>query len=85
MVAACTYARRGGSPHIVLLRYIPYSLNYWWELNLVVEPKIAITTVLVDFNLAVAQAHGQTAKFNSLPNFPAIQYNVGGFCDIKLS
>ena len=29
--------------------------------------------ILVDFNLAVAQAVHQTAKFNSPPNFPAIR------------
>ena len=27
--------------------------KYWWELNLVVEPKIAIATALADFNSAV--------------------------------
>ena len=29
--------------------------------------------ILADFNLAVAKADCQTAKFNSSPNFPAIQ------------
>ena len=33
---------------------IPYSQKYWWELNLVVEPKIDIERILVDLNLAVA-------------------------------
>ena len=74
-----------GSPQILLLRYIPHSWKYWRQLNLAVEPKITITTVLVDFNVVVAHAHCQTAKFNSMPNFPAIQYSVGGFCDMKLS
>ena len=32
---------------------IPYSRKYWWELNLVVEPKIAIARILADLNLAV--------------------------------
>ena len=32
--------------------------------------------ILVDFNLAVTKIDHQTAKFNSLPNFPAIQYTV---------
>ena len=32
---------------------IPYSRKYWWELNLTVEPKIAIVRVLADLNLAV--------------------------------
>ena len=32
---------------------IPYSWKYWWELNLVVEPKIAIARILADLNLAV--------------------------------
>ena len=32
---------------------IPYSRKYWRKLNLAVEPQIAITRVLVDFNLAV--------------------------------
>ena len=33
--------------------HIPYSRKYWRELNLVVEPQIAITRILVDLNLAV--------------------------------
>ena len=33
---------------------------------------------LVDFNLVVAQAVRQTAKFNSPPNFPAVRYSVCG-------
>ena len=56
---------------------IPYSRKYWRELNLVVGFQIAIAKVLslavrlytpyvykrvADFNLAVAQAHEQTAK-----------------------
>ena len=32
---------------------VPYSWKYWWELNLVVESKIAIVRILVDLNLAV--------------------------------
>ena len=28
--------------------------------------------ILADFNLAVTKVNNQTAKFNSLPNFPAI-------------
>ena len=87
-MAACTYARREESPQIQLLSYIQYSWIYQLELNLAVEPKITITTALVDFNLVVAQTDCQTDKFNSLPNFLAIQYNVRGeysFCDMKLS
>ena len=30
-----------------------YSRKYWWELNLAVEPQIAITRILADLNLAV--------------------------------
>ena len=33
--------------------YIPYSQKYWQELNLAVEPKIAIARILADLNLAV--------------------------------
>ena len=33
--------------------YISYSRKYWRELNLVVEPKIAIARILADLNLAV--------------------------------
>ena len=33
--------------------HMPYSRKYWRELNLVVEPQIAITRILVDLNLAV--------------------------------
>jgi hypothetical protein len=32
---------------------IPYSRKYWRELNLAVEPKIAIARILADLNLAV--------------------------------
>ena len=32
---------------------IPYSRKYWWELNLAIEPKIAIARILADLNLAV--------------------------------
>ena len=34
-------------------RCIPYSQKYWRELNLAVEPKIAIARILADLNLAV--------------------------------
>ena len=30
-----------------------YSQKYWWELNLVVEPKITIARILANLNLAV--------------------------------
>ena len=33
--------------------YVPYSRKYWWELNLAIEPKIAIARILVNLNLAV--------------------------------
>ena len=33
-------------------------------------------TNLADFNLAVGKADRQTAKFNSMPNFPAIRYII---------
>ena len=32
--------------------------------------------ILADFNLAVAKADCQTTKFNSPPNFPAVQYLI---------
>jgi hypothetical protein len=32
--------------------------------------------ILVDFNLAVGWSIRQTAKFNSLPKFPAIWYTL---------
>ena len=35
------------------LSHIPYSQKYWQELNLAVEPKIAIARILADLNLAV--------------------------------
>ena len=35
--------------------YHNYSRKYWWELNLVVEPKIAIAKILADFDLVVAR------------------------------
>ena len=37
----------------LLLYGIPHSWKYWQELNLVVEPKIAIARILADLNLAV--------------------------------
>ena len=36
-----------------MITIILYSWKYWRELNLVVEPKIAIARILVDLNLAV--------------------------------
>ena len=35
------------------LLVLPYSRKCWWELNLAVEPKIAIARTLADLNLAV--------------------------------
>ena len=70
--------------HVCIIYNILYSRKYWRELNLAVGSQIAILNVLadlnlavrygiVDFNLAVAQAVRQTAKFNSPPNFLAIR------------
>ena len=39
-----------------------------------VGSQIAIVKILADFNLAVAKADCQTAKFNSPQNFLAIHY-----------
>ena len=36
-----------------MLCKVPYSRKYWWELNLAVEPKIAIARIMADLNLAV--------------------------------
>ena len=75
---------------------LPYGQKYWRELNLAVEPKIALQeywrikiwrfgtgSPYVDY-MRVGNFGGflfddcnidhQTAKFNSLPNFSAIQY-----------
>ena len=41
------------SAHASHFMGLPYSQKYWWELNLVVEPKITIARILVDLNLAV--------------------------------
>ena len=38
---------------LLLLVLILYSWKYWRELNLVVEPKIAIARILADLNLVV--------------------------------
>ena len=75
--------------HLIVI-IILYSRKYWQELNLAVGPQIGIAKILVDLkdrhvyiceyeilvdvNLAVAKIDCQTAKFNSLPNFPAIRY-----------
>ena len=32
--------------------------------------------ILADFNLVVVKADHESAKFNSSPNFPAIQYDL---------
>ena len=37
----------------VIILLLPYSRKYWQELNLAVEPKIAIARILADLNLAV--------------------------------
>ena len=52
------------------------------DLNLAVRYGIAIRIYasrkfLADFNLAVVIIDRQTAKFNSLPNFPARRYPLG--------
>ena len=39
-------------PKVLIIRFA-YSRKYWRELNLVVEPKIAIARILMDLNLAV--------------------------------
>ena len=39
--------------HWLSITQLPYSRKYWRELNLAVEPKIAITRILADLNLAV--------------------------------
>ena len=36
-----------------LVTYVPYSRKYWQELNLAIEPKIAIVRILAEFNLVV--------------------------------
>ena len=41
------------SYHCCIDTKLPYSRKYWRELNLVVEPQIAITRILADLNLAV--------------------------------
>ena len=61
------------------------------DFNLAVWYGIAIHTyaraeeILADFNLVVVKWDRQTAKFNSLPNFLAIQYNntVASWRDIN--
>ena len=35
------------------INQLPYSPKHWQELNLVIEPKIAIARILADLNLAV--------------------------------
>ena len=37
---------------LIVSMLLPYSWKYWWELNLAVEPKIAIARILADLNLA---------------------------------
>ena len=38
---------------LFLVPRVPYSRKYWWELNLVVGPQIAIAKILADLNLVV--------------------------------
>ena len=47
---------------VITTTYAQYSQKYWWELNLAVGSQIAIANVLVDLNLAVAQAVHQYKK-----------------------
>ena len=35
------------------INQLPYSRKYWRELNLAIEPKLAIARILADLNLAV--------------------------------
>ena len=44
---------QAGQQTSVPVSEIPYSRKYWRELNLAVEPKIAIARILTDLNLAV--------------------------------
>ena len=37
----------------IIILLLPYSRKYWWEINLAVEPKIAIARILADLNLVV--------------------------------
>ena len=39
--------------------------------------------ILADFNLAGCKLDHQTAKFNSLPNFPAIRYQPKSYSSIS--
>ena len=50
--------------------------KYWWDLKLAVRYGIVYMRVrnIGNFNLAVVGTNPQTAKFNFLPSFPAIQY-----------
>ena len=43
------------------------------------SPHVYTCMQVRNFNLAVAKADSQTAKFNSLPSFPAIQYSSLNF------
>ena len=56
--------------NVTTLNNIPCSRKYWSELNLVVEPKITIATILADLNLAVRYRitihTGNFGKFNQL-------------------
>ena len=55
-VVADTYTHRTitvSSVHALRVNNMLYSWKYWWELNLAVEPKIAIARILADLNLAV--------------------------------
>ena len=40
-------------PYCMMLCKVLYSRKYWRELNLAVEPKVAIGRILADLNLAV--------------------------------
>ena len=81
--AACTlFLQREGSNYCVLTKkrcfHLPHSTNC--REQLLYKPETTPTNIptndciLADFNLAVGWSVRQTAKFNSLLNFPAIRF-----------
>ena len=52
--------------NFIMFDTIPYSYKYWWELNLVVDPKIAIGTVLANLNLVVRKGIAIHIQWNPL-------------------
>ena len=63
----------GGNRHVSMYTFytlvLPYSRKYWQEINLAVEPKIAIVRILVDLHVNLAVWYGSPYVYMQVGNF----------------